>query len=84
MLYVEGGDNGLDVETFRTFPRLEELHLQVNHVTDLNVTHNDFVALKRLDLSYNQLRYLSVDSIINPMPICLVGNHSWLLYLYFM
>ena len=42
-------------ETFSTFPNLETLELQVNNITSIHISHQQFTSLKKLDLSYNSL-----------------------------
>lgn len=50
---VDASDNQLSLETFRSFPKLEELQLQVNSISCIHTTHNDFPLLCSLNLSYN-------------------------------
>lgn len=48
------------LETFRSFPKLEELQLQVNSISCIHTTHNDFPLLCSLNLSYNAVNEKSL------------------------
>jgi len=43
------------IETFKSFPCLEHLELQVNNITTFELHQTDFLPLHKLDLSYNSL-----------------------------
>ena len=44
------------LETFQSFPELEELQLQVNNISCIHISHKDFPSLRKLDLSYNPIK----------------------------
>ncbi|XP_066915861.1 X-ray radiation resistance-associated protein 1-like isoform X2 [Clytia hemisphaerica] len=62
IVHIDASDNQLSLESFKTFPSLENLDLQVNNIKHIKAKNTDFVQLKRLDLSYNNLSH---DAMLN-------------------
>ncbi|XP_065055738.1 LOW QUALITY PROTEIN: X-ray radiation resistance-associated protein 1-like [Rhopilema esculentum] len=55
VIHIEANENNLTLETFRTFPALRELELQLNNIRSMCITSNDFKSLEFLDLSFNNI-----------------------------
>lgn len=52
---VDAGDNSMPFESFARLPRLEELRMPCNNISDISVGRRSYCELQRLDLSYNHL-----------------------------
>ena len=65
------------LDTFKTFPALCELELQLNGISSLNLTSSDFVQLEFLDLSFNSLtpaEILQIGTLLSLKCLHLTGN----------
>ena len=63
-------------ESFKTFPNLKHLELQVNGISSVIFSHKDFIQLEKLDLSYNCLSHdalLTVGKLRNLCDLSLRG-----------
>jgi len=73
---IDASDNLLTLESFKTFPNLKHLELQVNGITSVIFSHKDFIPLEKLDLSYNCLSHdalLTVGKLRNLCDLSLRG-----------
>ena len=65
------------LESFKTFPVLQKLDLQLNSISSIEVSNNDFAHLEVLDLSYNNVNEAGILAL-GTLPILkrlyLTGN----------
>eukprot|EP00794_Sanderia_malayensis_P010794 gene10794-11948_t len=80
--HIEAGENQLTIDSFKTFPALRELELQLNSINHIKISPNDFPYLELLDLSCNDLMPEDVLSLgLIPILKCLVLTGNGLKYL---
>jgi len=78
LLFLDLSDNFLDIECFATLPRLKELRLAYNRISNISDLSFGFPRLQYLDLSYNSLTVNSVEALAaipNLKELDLCGNN---------
>lgn len=52
---INANENNLNFEQFRSFENLRSLLLACNNIKTIRLSHEEFICLESLDLSYNSL-----------------------------
>ena len=66
------------IEAFRSFPCIQILELSLNSIMDVSIEQGDFLKLKNLDLSYNNLSdtaLLTLGTLPSLKELKLTGNN---------
>lgn len=61
---LDAGDNSMSFDSFTALRQLEELRIPCNNIRDVAFAMGDYVELRRLDLSYNNLSSNALSMLI--------------------